>query len=96
MGRGFNDKEQANGKVFLEELFWIQMSKEHGRKPLGKNLSSQIFPKSRDFDVWKSKNTTTVVVLAVDWMDFGKIREVRFFSERFSTMLLELVNSDFS
>ena len=43
----------------------------------GKILSSRIFPKSRDFHVWKSKNTKKALVLAVD-------RRFRIF--RFSNM----------
>ena len=33
-----------------------------------KNLSSRIFSNSRDFDVWKSKNTKTALLFAVDRM----------------------------
>ena len=35
-----------------------------------KNLSSRIFPNSRDFDVWKSKNTKTALLLAVIELKF--------------------------
>ena len=62
---GFNDKEQANVKKFLGEI-WICQSIVHGRKPVWNNFRSGIFSKSRDFGGRKSKNPNFAQLLADD------------------------------